>query len=185
VEAQRLTQAMIEALPNPIYFKGTDGKYRGVNKAWEKFFGIARGAFVGKTVYDLYPHNKAVADRLDELDQVLWRTPGSQTYEAAIPAADGARRDVVYYKATYARNDGDVVGLIGTIIDITERKQSERRQAMEHAVTRVLADAENLGDAVARIIQTICETMGWHYGDRYEYDPDRGVLQGDVVYRHA
>jgi PAS domain S-box-containing protein len=161
-EAQRLTQAMIEALPNPIFFKRPDGRYRGVNKAWEKFFGISRGAFVGKTVYDLYPHDKAVAARMDELDQALWQRPGSQMYEAVIPAADGVRRDVVYYKATYARYDGAVVGLIGTIIDITERKQAERRQAMEHAVTRVLAEAQTLAEAVPRIIRTICETMGWH-----------------------
>jgi diguanylate cyclase (GGDEF)-like protein/PAS domain S-box-containing protein len=176
-EAQRLTQAMIEALPNPIFFKRPDGRYRGVNKAWEQFFGIPRGAFIGKTVYDLYPEDKTVAVRMDELDQALWQRPGSQTYEAVIPAADGVRRDVVYYKATYARYDGAVVGLIGTIIDITERKQAERRQAMEHAVTRVLAEAQTLADAVPRIIQTVCETMGWHYGDRYEYDSEFAVLR--------
>ena len=175
-EAQRLTQAMIEALPNPIYFKGTDGKYRGVNKAWEKFFGIPRSTFVGKTVYDLYPDNKIIAERMDGMDRDLWNQPGSQTYEAVVPTPDG-HHDVVYYKATYACTDGEVVGLIGTIIDITERKQAERRQAMEHAVTRVLAEAETLSDAVPKIIQTVCETMGWDYGDRYEYDTELGVLR--------
>lgn len=72
-EAQRLTHAMIEALPNPIFFKGTDGRYRGVNRAWEKFFGIARGAFIGKTVFDLYQHDKALAERMDALDATLWQ----------------------------------------------------------------------------------------------------------------
>ncbi|HEV7391853.1 MAG TPA: EAL domain-containing protein [Burkholderiales bacterium] len=176
-EAQRLTQAMIEALPNPIFFKDTDGKYRGVNKAWETFFGIPRGAFIGKTVYDLYHADEALAGRMDALDQALWQRPGSQSYEAVIPVVDGMQRDVVYYKATYAGAEGDVVGLIGTIIDITERKQAERRQAMEHAVTRVLAEAQTLADAVPRIIRTVCETMGWHYGDRYEYDGEFEVLR--------
>jgi diguanylate cyclase (GGDEF)-like protein/PAS domain S-box-containing protein len=176
-EAQRLTQSMIEALPNPIFFKGTDGRYRGVNKAWEQFFGLSRDGFVGKTVYDLYPHDHAVAERMDTLDQALWRAPGSQAYEAVISTAGGARHDVVYYKATYSRSDGTVVGLIGTIIDITERKQSERRQAMEHAVTRVLAEAQSLDEAVPQIIRTVCETMGWHYGDRYELDEEAGLLR--------
>ena len=85
-EAQRLTQAMIEALPNPIFFKGTDGKYAGVNKAWEQFFGIARSAFIGKTVYDLYHADQALAERMDALDQALWQRPGSQSYEAVIPS---------------------------------------------------------------------------------------------------
>jgi len=176
-EAQRLTQGMIEALPNPIYFKGTDGRYRGVNQAWEKFFGIPRDVFLGKTVHDLYPNDKALADRLHALDQALWDRPGSQNYEAVIPAGDRALHDVVYYKATYARANGTVAGLIGTIIDISERKQAERRQSMEHAITRVLAEAESIAVAIPRIIQTICETMGWHYGDRYEYDASMNVLR--------
>ncbi|HUP93261.1 MAG TPA: EAL domain-containing protein [Burkholderiales bacterium] len=176
-EAQRLTQSMIEALPNPIFFKSTDGRYRGVNKAWEEFFGIGRAAFVGKSVYDLYPTDKALAERLDSLDRALWEKPGTQSYEETIPAADGTRRNVVYYKATYIGAGEAVAGLIGTIIDITERKQAERRQSMEHAVTRVLAEATNLADAVPKVIQTICETMGWHYGDRYELDVEAGVLR--------
>src|SRR5688572_1729602 len=42
MEAQRTTQQMIEALPNPIFFTGNDGRYRAVNEAWERFFGVAR-----------------------------------------------------------------------------------------------------------------------------------------------
>jgi diguanylate cyclase (GGDEF)-like protein/PAS domain S-box-containing protein len=177
VEAQRLTQAMIEALPNPIFFKDTDGRYLGVNKAWERFFGLSREAFVGKTVFDLYPGDRGLAERMDALDRELWRSPGSQQYEAVIATSDGARHDALYYKATYARADGVVAGLVGTIIDISDRKQSERRQTMEHAITRVLADAQDLGEAIPRIIQTICETMGWHYGDRYAYDAEAGLLR--------
>src|SRR4030095_4721616 len=61
VEAQRMTQQLIEALPNPIFYKDTDGRYLGVNKAWENFFGLSRETFIGKTVHDLYPHNPEVA----------------------------------------------------------------------------------------------------------------------------
>jgi CHASE1-domain containing sensor protein len=42
-ESQQRTQKLIETLPNPVYFKGTDGRYLGVNEAWERFFGIPRG----------------------------------------------------------------------------------------------------------------------------------------------
>ena len=176
-EAQRLTEAMIEALPNPIYFKGTDGRYRGVNHAWERFFRRRREDIIGKTVYDLYPNDAPVAARLDDMDQALWARPGSQSYEASVPSADGVRHDVVYYKATYARTNGSVAGMIGTIIDMSERKQAERRQMMEHAITRVLAEAESIPSAVSKILRIICEAMGWHYGDRYDFDLDSGLLK--------
>src|SRR5687768_14084530 len=55
-QAQRTTQEMIEALPNPIFFTGTDGRYRGVNKAWETFFGFARDTVIGKSAAEIFPN---------------------------------------------------------------------------------------------------------------------------------
>jgi len=124
-EAQRATQEMIEALPNPIFYKGTDGRYRGVNKAWEAFFGISREAFVGKTVHELYPHDRQAADRLDAMDRVLWAQPGKQTHETTITKPDGTERVTIFFKATYEDMAGKVAGLIGTIVDVTERRQAE------------------------------------------------------------
>ena len=176
-DAQRKTQTLIETLPNPVFFKGTDGRYLGVNKAWEAFFNTPRAAIIGKTVQDLYTHAADVAERLRAMDEVLWQNPGTQTYETAITLPDGTQRDTVYYKATFAGPDGGVAGLIGTIVDITERKQAEQRQAMEHAVTQVLAKAESLSEAAPRIIQTICETLGWACGAHWRWDEPAQVLR--------
>src|SRR3954470_15692765 len=33
-----LAQELIEALPVPVFFKARDGRYLGVNGAWEEFF---------------------------------------------------------------------------------------------------------------------------------------------------
>lgn len=176
-EAQHLTQELIESLPNPIFFKATDGRYLGVNKAWETFFGIPRSEFVGKTVYDLYPNNRDVADRLHEKDQILWENPGKQEYETVITTRGGTQHNAVYYKATYCHSDGSIAGLIGTIIDITDRKQAEKRQAMEHAITRVLAEAESLATAIPEIIKIICGSMGWHCGARWEWDRSAQLLR--------
>ena len=46
-------------------------------------------------------------------------------HEESIRTPDGQRHDVIYYKAVFTRADGGVAGLIGTIIDITDRKRAE------------------------------------------------------------
>ena len=159
-EEQRRTQELIETLPNPIYFKATDGRYLGVNKAWEAFFRIPRRAFLGKTVYDLYPGNPEIARRLHEDDQALWDHPGVRSSETTITTADGKLHNTIYYKATFTGADGGIAGLIGTIVDITERKQAEQRRTLEHAVTRLLSEADRSSGIMSKIIQIIGEAFG-------------------------
>jgi diguanylate cyclase (GGDEF)-like protein len=60
---------------------------------------------------------------------------------------------------------------------MADRERAEKRRQMEHAVTRVLAEADTLASAVPRIIQTICDAMGWHCGARWKWDKDTGLLR--------
>lgn len=155
-EAQRMTQELIEALPNPIFFKRIDGRYLGVNKAWERYFGVARAAFVGRTVHDLYPNDPEVAQRLHANDQLLWAQPGTQVHETSITTPDGQRHDTIYYKATLTQADGSVAGLIGTIIDITDRKRAEealqQSEARYRSVIAAMAEGVLVRDRDAGIV---------------------------------
>ncbi len=53
----------------------------------------------------------------------------------------------------------------GAIIrDITVRRLIEQRRAAQYAVTRVLAESVTLAQAAPRLLQTICESLGWDIG---------------------
>jgi len=160
-EAQLMTQKLIESLPNPIFFKGRDGRYLGVNQAWEKLFGMPRDTFVGKTEYDLYPNDPELAKRLHADDQVLWDHPGTKTYETVVTTADGHRHDAIYYKATFTHADGSIAGLIGTIIDVTERKELERRyrETFDQAAVGIVHTA--IDGRYLRVNQKFCEMLGY------------------------
>jgi len=167
-KAQRQTQELIEALPNPIYFKSTDGRYLGVNRAWEKFFGVPRNTFIGKTVHDLYPHDPEVAKRLHADDQVLWKRPGTKAYETTITTSDGKPHDTIYYKATFTHTDGSVAGLIGTIVDITERKQAEAAAKASEERFRATFDQAAVGivhtsyEGIYLLVnQKFCDMLGY------------------------
>ena len=144
----RIAQELIEVLPIPVFFKDRDGKYLGVNRAWELFFGVKRASIVGGRVSDLYPTVPTTAARHREMDEQLWANPGDQSYEIRLTLPDGRVRHTIYYKATYNGADGQVEGLIGTIVDITERKQAEQREAIEHAIARHLGSDESMSDAI-------------------------------------
>ncbi len=73
--------------------------------------------------------------------------------------------------------EGNFKGYRGVGKDITARKQGEQREAMEHAVTRLLAESKDLTEAMLKIIQTICETSGWHYGAYWGLDKQSQFLR--------
>jgi len=118
-----LLQNVIDAIPTPVFYKDTDGIYLGCNVAFEKFIGLSRVQIVGKTVYDVSP--KDLADVYHAADEELFAAGGSQSYENSVVYADGSRHEVLFHKAVFQKCDGSLGGLVGTFIDITERKQAE------------------------------------------------------------
>ena len=118
------TQQLIEAIPNPVFFKDAQGRYLGCNRAFEDYIGVARDKLIGRTIFDVAPMD--LAERSQIFDKALLDQPGTQVYEAAIAdARDGSRREVLFNKATFFDPSGAVAGLVGVIVDITQRKQLE------------------------------------------------------------
>ncbi|HVJ11553.1 MAG TPA: PAS domain S-box protein, partial [Burkholderiales bacterium] len=130
---------LLEGLPVPVYFKDREGRYLGVNKAWEALFGLPRERFLGKHVRELYPQNPEIAQLHELKDRELWEGPGSQTYQMPIVTPDGRRRDTVYYKATF---EG---GLVGAIFDVTARARAEDALRESEERFRAVVDSANEG----------------------------------------
>ncbi|MEO7742436.1 MAG: ATP-binding protein [Usitatibacter sp.] len=172
----RIAQQLIEGLPIPVFFKARDGRYLGMNRAWEQFFGVERGTMVGGSVRDLYRDWPMIAQRHQAMDEALWARPGIQSYEIPITTRDGRERHTLYYKATFGPPGDEATGLIGTIVDITDRKHAEQRQAIEHAVARLMASEQSLHEAIRGIIQVMCERLDWACGARWSLDESDGRL---------
>src|SRR5690349_16704155 len=159
---------LVASLPVPVFFKSRDGRYLGVNRAWEQFFGVSRAEFVGKKVADLYPNDPAIAERHARMDEELYAKGGGQSYEIRIRTRPGELRDTLYYKSTYAGPDGAAAGLVGTIVDITARKRAEA--ALAESEARFRRTFELAGSGVAhigldrrfmRVNRRMCEILGY------------------------
>ena len=136
---------LVDSLAVPVFFKSRDGRYLGVNRAWEEFFGIRGEQFIGKQVADLYPQDPAIAERHAAMDRELYAHPGRQSYEIAVRACDGKLHDTIYYKATYTDARGEVAGLIGAIIDITARTHAEAALRENEERWRAIVNSANEG----------------------------------------
>ena len=54
--------------------------------------------------------------------------------------------------------------------EIAERGHAERRTAAQYAVAKVLAEAGSLTEAAPRLLQAICETLGWDVGELWQVE---------------
>jgi diguanylate cyclase (GGDEF)-like protein/PAS domain S-box-containing protein len=72
---------------------------------------------------------------------------------------------------------GAFKGYRGVGRDITERKRDEELLALEHAVTRCLADAESASGAIKSVLHAVCETEHWECGRYFEPDADTHTLR--------
>jgi PAS domain S-box-containing protein len=145
-ESLHFLQRLIDTIPNPIFYKDTNDVFQGCNLAFERFVNLSRDEIIGKTVYDIYPEEQASWLAMSDAD--LLSNPGVLVKETALHLNDGRKADVILNMATYTNEDGSLVGLVGVIIDITERKQAEAelRSAKEAAEEAARVKAEFLAN---------------------------------------
>ena len=146
------TRALIDAIPNPVYYKDSAGRYVLFNRAFEEVFG-AEG-WLGRTVRERY--GPEVAGEHEARDRPLLERPSSVTYEMRMPTASGATREMLYSKVSFVDQSGELAGLIGVVTDVTGYKETERALEASEARFRVLTESSldliSVVDAEGRIL---------------------------------
>lgn len=144
-------QNLIDTIPGPIFYKDADHRYLGCNAAFEEYIGKSREELVGKSVFDIAPRELAEVYHQADLD--LWEGGGEQVYEARVKYADGSIHDVIFFKKVYTDSNGNPAGMIGTFLDISDRKKSEQD------LVRALAEAETAKEQVDNILSSAADGL--------------------------
>ncbi len=121
-----LVEALVDTLPNPVFVKDPEARYTILNKAFLKAFGVEREDLIGKTVMDLERNPIELRRELQQEAEDLIRTGGMVHKELTRRYADGKDHDVLYWETAFKLSDGDIGGLVGIHVDITEQKELER-----------------------------------------------------------
>jgi PAS domain S-box-containing protein len=140
-------QALIDAIPNPVFYKNKRGEYLGVNVAFLECFGLTRNLVLGKTVFDIFP--KEVADVYHAQDMELLEHPGLRVFDGIVHHVRLGRRHVKDNRATFSGEDGKIAGIIGIVVDITEHKESQEE------LLRFVKAMEGSRDYLDKIINSI------------------------------
>lgn len=112
--------AIIDLIPIPIFMKDKDAKYIDCNIAFTRFLAYSREQLMGKSVFDIWSQQEA--EVFYQQDQALLKAGGTQVYETRITSASGIVNYVQFHKRVFTNSDGEPLGFIGVIFDITEKK---------------------------------------------------------------
>ena len=170
-------KGIVSASSDLMAFIGSDYVYQAVNTAYVEAFDKTIEQVVGRHMADFIGKKTFETTVRPHLDQCLSGKAAHYQHWLELPALGRRYLDVRYDPSHDA--DGSVSGVAVNVRDITEREKTERRRVMEHAVTRLLAEADTLAHVMPRVIQTICETLGLVCGAHWRWH------EQDQVLRHA
>lgn len=137
----KFDKVLLDTLPNPIYYKNTDGKFLGCNLSFAKLFNHKKEEVIGKTAYDFYPED--IAKRNVQVDEELLKTQGTKTSEMTLHFNDKMRYFILN-KAVYENIDETIGGIVCIMDDITQRVQEKQFLIQQSKLAE-------MGDMVAAI----------------------------------
>jgi two-component system CheB/CheR fusion protein len=121
-----LLNSLLFNVPDAIYFRGLDGKFIRVNEAMASHFKVDAKDLAGKTPFDVFPQEVAVA--LHEQDAYVLRTGDAQHYRLEKSAARDGDDDWTLVTRVPLRDSSDrVVGVIAISRDVTKQRRAEER----------------------------------------------------------
>ncbi len=142
---QMLLQALMQTLPEQIYFKDKQSRFIRINKAQMRTFGVtSQKQILGKTDFDFFSEEHASSAFADE--QEIMRTGMSMVgKEEKETWADGRETWVSTTKAPLLDAEGNIIGTFGISRDITTVKRHETMRSQVESRMQHTDKMESLG----------------------------------------
>jgi PAS domain S-box-containing protein len=164
---------LLSTLPVMIFSTDLDGRFIRVNDAFAAALGKSPDEISGKSLFELYPEPIARAHHADNI-RVIQSGESSKPIEKPVRTPAGTIW-VATEKFPYRDGAGNVIGIIGYSMNITERKLAEEtlREAHEELERRVAERTAELLQANRNLQREI------HVRERVE----RALREGEEKYR--
>lgn len=146
LKERNLLKALMDNIPDSIYFKDRESRFIRTNKAWSRKHNPGNTEdVIGKSDIDFF--SKSFSEQTFREEQMLMETglPLINKLEKKV-YSDGSERFKLVTKVPISGENGTVIGLVGISHDITDLKTAEIKLAREKELLQSLID--NIPDLI-------------------------------------
>ena len=126
---RNVLRTMIDLIPAFIYAKDAQSRFTACNKLVANRMGVQPEDLIGKTDFDFFPREMAEKFYNDEQTMMKSGQPLIDHEEIAYDKVRDMDRVIITNKIPLRDVNGVLTGIVGTGLDITERKAAEQRMA--------------------------------------------------------
>ncbi len=170
--------AVVDTVSALVVVLDPQGQIVRFNQACEQTTGYSFDEVRGRHFWNLFLIPEEV-EAVKAVFQQIGTSPSQilNEYENYWVTKDGSRRLIAWSNTVLRDHEGSVEYVISTGIDITEGKRDQQHLTAQYAVTSVLAESTTISEATPRILQAICESLGWDLGEIWVVDEQANVLR--------
>jgi diguanylate cyclase (GGDEF)-like protein/PAS domain S-box-containing protein len=144
---RNLLRTVIDNLPDLVFVKDPQARYVMNNaKHLRELGNKTQAEVVGKTAFDFYPEPLGSTFHQNDLNVLATHQPWMTEEDESLDLSDRSVRWHQTSKLPLYDQQGNLLGLVGILHDITERKRIEQALANERNLLRTVVD--NLPDAI-------------------------------------
>jgi PAS domain S-box-containing protein len=170
-ERNALLNSILESTPDFIVVKDREGRYVAINSNAANFLGKPSEEIIGKDDLELLPN---AAREMMAKDRQIMATGITETYEEDI-SPDENPTTFLTTKAPWRDNQGNILGVIATTRDISDRKQAEQKLRQTLEMLDLASDAIIIRDMDDRIIY-------WNQGAENLYGWTKAEVVGQYIH---
>jgi PAS domain S-box-containing protein len=171
--SQQIIAGIINAIPVRVFWKDKNLVYMGCNAAFVKDAGFTNAEdIIGKDDYQMGWSAQAELYRNDDI-QVIENGIAKFNIEEDHTTPEGNHLTLLTNKLPLRNAEGVITGVLGTYMDITERKQEESYREIRRDVLQILNDPSELRVSIERVVAVIKLRTGFDaVGIRMQKDND-------------
>lgn len=173
-ENEQRLRSMLEAEPHGILVIGLDYRVLQLNPAGCLLFDAGFSEeIVGTDVRTYIQTNDCL--QIEEMHRAA--REGRETCgKGRLIGLSGQVRWVEVTFVPLAASDGTVQAVLSVVRNVTEQRSADRRQALQHAVAKVLAGASTVEQAIPDLLQALVVNLDWHVGLFWRVQADRQTI---------